>query len=119
MARSVLVVDDNAYFRKITATIIERWGHRVVGQAGSVREAVARASELRPDTVIVDIALPDGDGFELTRALVAMGWPVRVLVISADSDVAYDSFAERAGASGYCPKAEIAGVRFREAIERS
>jgi DNA-binding NarL/FixJ family response regulator len=117
MRSSVLVVDDDISFRSIAVRIVASWGHDVVGEAGSVDEAMVRASELRPDTVIVDIGLPDGDGFDLTSRLIALPWPMRVLMISSDSDVANKSAAERAGASGFFPKAEIAGVAFRHAIE--
>jgi CheY-like chemotaxis protein len=65
MARSVLVVDDNEYFRAIAVKIIKSWGHVVVGEATGAEEAMARALELRADTVIADIGLKDADGFEL------------------------------------------------------
>jgi DNA-binding NarL/FixJ family response regulator len=117
MACSVLVVDDDIAFRAIAVRIVESWGHDVVGEAGSVGEAIARTEELRPDTVVVDIGLPDGDGFALTRRLIALPWPVRVLVISSDSDRANGSAAQQAGAIAFFPKAEIAGTGFRQAIE--
>jgi DNA-binding NarL/FixJ family response regulator len=117
MPSSVLVVDDNASFRAIAIRIFESWGHRVVGEAGSVHEAMERTEELRPDTVIVDIGLPDGNGFDLTRRLVALPWPVRVLIISSDADVANESEAEWVGASGFFPKDAISGKAFRQAIE--
>jgi DNA-binding NarL/FixJ family response regulator len=117
MGCSVLVVDDDASFRRIAIRIVESWGHRVVGEAGSVDEAMQCASAVRPDTVIVDICLPGGDGFDLTRKLLALDWPIRVLVMSSDSDVANVEIAESAGASGFFPKLELLGARFREAIE--
>src|SRR4051794_33266811 len=98
MGCSVLVVDDDTSFRAIAVRIIRSWGHQVVGEAGTVEQAMARTTELRPDTVVVDIGLPDGDGFELTRGLVALPWRVRVLVISSDADVANASVAAGAGA---------------------
>jgi DNA-binding NarL/FixJ family response regulator len=117
MSCSVLVVDDDPFFRKIAVRILESWGHEVVGEAGSVGETMARMAELRPDTVVVDIGLPDGDGFDLTRRLIALSLPLRVLVISSDADVANGPAAARVGASGFFPKDEISGARFRQAIE--
>jgi DNA-binding NarL/FixJ family response regulator len=117
MGRSVLVVDDDASFRDIATRILESWGHVVVGQAGSVDEAMARTAELRPDTVLVDIGLPDGNGFDLTRQLMALPWKLRVVLISSDSDVANGPAARRVGASGFFPKDELAGMLFREAME--
>jgi DNA-binding NarL/FixJ family response regulator len=117
MGCTVLVVDDDTFFRHIAVRILRSWGHDVVGEAGGVDEALARTSELRPDAVVVDIGLPDGDGFDLTRRLTALPWPIRVVVISSDSDLANGSVAERVGASGFFPKAEISGASFRQAIE--
>ena len=117
MARSVLVVDDDASFRHLAGRILTGWGHTIIGEAGTVEEAVARAKELRPDTALVDIGLPDGDGFALTRQLRAMPWPLRVVLISSDSDSANGSAAERAGASGFLPKDEMPGAALRRLIE--
>jgi len=119
MGRSVLVVDDDTYFRDIAVRILQSWGHEVVGQAGSVGEALEQTLELRPDTAVVDIGLPDGDGFDLTRRLVALPWPLRVLVISSDADVANELVAQRAGAIGFFPKADISGPGFRRALAES
>ncbi len=65
MSRSVLVVDDDVTFREIVARMLTLAGYRVIGEAGTVAEALARAGELRPDAALVDIGLPDGDGFAL------------------------------------------------------
>lgn len=114
----MLIVDDDAAFGDLAARIVSRWGHRVVGLAGSVAAALAQAAETRPDVVLVDIGLPDGDGFSLTEQLVAMPWPMRVVLISSDSDASNLSAAHRAGASGFIPKDEVASVEMRDYIER-
>jgi DNA-binding NarL/FixJ family response regulator len=113
----VLVVDDDASFRNLATRVLVGWGHVVVGEAGGVREALARAAEVRPDTALVDIGLPDGDGFWLTEQLRALGWPMRVVLISSDGDRANGLAAERAGASGFFPKDELAGSPLRRLIE--
>jgi CheY-like chemotaxis protein len=117
MSRSVLVVDDDAAFRDVAARVLRSWGHDVVGEAGSVEEAVARSGELHPDTVVVDIGLPDGNGFELTQRLLALPWPPRVVLVSSDPDEANRPAARRAGASGFFPKDELAGAPFRRMVE--
>src|SRR6202044_2089983 len=86
VSRSVLVVDDDAIFRRLIAGILSGWGHVVVGEAAGVEEALARALELRPEIALVDIGLPDGDGFSLTRQLSAMPWGLQVVLISTDAD---------------------------------
>jgi DNA-binding NarL/FixJ family response regulator len=113
----VLVVDDDASFRGLAARVLIGWGHTVIGEAGGVREALVRAAELRPDTALVDIGLPDGDGFSLAEQLRALPWPVRVVLISSDGDRANALAAERAGASGFVPKDELAGSALRRLIE--
>lgn len=117
MGRSVLVVDDDASFRNLAARILTSWGHVVIGEAGGVEEAVARTLALQPDTVLADIGLPDGDGFELARRLSALSCRPRVVLISSDSDSANSSAARRMGASGFVPKDELAGVALRRLIE--
>ena len=74
----MLVVDDDACFRGLAGRTLSSWGHAVVGEAGSVEEAFAAAPKLRPDTALVDIGLPDGDGFML-----AQGRAVRTRVAPA------------------------------------
>ena len=69
MPRTVLVVDDDPAFRDLATRLLRDWGHVVVGGAGSIAEALTRAAQLRPDAALVDIALPDGNGFDLTARL--------------------------------------------------
>ena len=117
MPRSVLVVDDDACFRDLAVRILSSWGHAVVGEAGSVEEAVALALELRPDTALVDVGLPDGDGFLLAQRLRSLPWPVRVVLISTDADRTNAPAARRAGASGFLAKDELSGLELRRLIE--
>ena len=117
MPRSVLVVDDDAGFRDLAARILTSWGHAVIGEAGSVAEALAQAARLRPDTVLVDIGLPDGDGFSLTEQLVAMPWAVHVVLISSEADRTTVQAAQRAGADSFVPKDELPSVALRQLIE--
>ena len=118
MVRSVLVVDDDVAFRGLATRILASWGHVVVGEAGTVAEALARTVELEPHTVLADIGLPDGDGFALTYDLRALPRPPRVVLISSDSDVANGPAADRVGACGFVPKDELPGGVLRDLIER-
>ena len=117
MPRSVLVVDDDASFRDLAARVLTGWGHVVIGEAGSAEEALARAAELGPDTALVDIGLPDGDGFSLAQQLRALPSPPRVVLISSDSDRANALAARRAGACGFFPKHELSDLALRQLIE--
>ena len=114
----MLIVDDDEGFRDLASRVVISWGHLVVGCAGSVVEALTRATEVRPDTALVDIGLPDGDGFRLAEQLVALPWPVRVMLISSDSDSSNAAAARRAGAWGFLPKDELSSAELRHWIER-
>ena len=107
MRGSILVVDDDVAVRGLVVRILRSWGHIVIAEAGSVAEALARAEELRPDTVLVDIGLPDGDGFSLTRLLRTRPWAMRVVLFSSDADRANVTAAARAGAIAFLPKDEL------------
>jgi len=114
---SVLVVDDDASFRDQATRMLAAWGYVVVGEAGTVEEAVAGTHELCPDVALVDIGLPDGDGLSLARRLGAMPRPPRVVLISTDADATTQSAARRAGASGFLPKDQLPSPAFRQLMD--
>ena len=110
MPWSVLVVDDDAAFRELATRTLSSWGYAVVA------EAVVRSAELRPDAVLVDIGLPDGDGFELAERLAALAWRPRIVLISSDSDATSSAAARGIGAAGFVPKEELPGDTLRQLI---
>jgi DNA-binding NarL/FixJ family response regulator len=115
--RRVVLVDDHRLFRAGVRT--ELGGSiEVVGEAGSVEEAVPLIKELEPDVVLLDVHLPDG-GAEAVIAGVAQERPaVRFLALSV-SDAAEDVIAViRAGARGYVTKT-ISGEELADAVERT
>jgi CheY-like chemotaxis protein len=116
MTPLVLVVEDDVDFRRLVARMLEDWGHAVV-QAGDVSEALARADEFRPDTVVTDVGLPDGNGFDLAQQLVALPWIPRVIVISSDDDAGNSAAARRAGAVGFLCKDALFRVSIRRLLD--
>ena len=117
MQGSILVVDDDASVRGLVVRILHSWGHAVIGEAGSVAEALAYAEARHPDIVLVDIGLPDGDGFSLTRQLGSKPWEMRVVIFSSDADPSNTAAAERAGAIGFFPKDELSSPALKRLIE--
>lgn len=101
----VVVVDDQTLFRSGLARLLDADPRvEVVGQAADGAEAIERAATLRPDVVVMDLKMPNVDGVEATRQIVAANPNVKVLILStfdADSHVIQ---ALKAGASGYVLK---------------
>jgi len=101
----VLVVEDHPLFRKGVVALLDAVPDlSVAGVAVSGEDAVARAPELRPDVVLMDLQLPGMSGIEATRAIVAAEPDVRVLVLTLFEDEHSVFLALRAGARGYVLK---------------
>jgi len=101
----IVVVDDHALFREgLVAIIRSEPDLEVVGQAGSVKEAVALIGSLKPDVVLMDFGLPDGTGVDATRAVMSE-YPECKIVFLTMSEEDEDLFsAIRSGAKGYLLK---------------
>jgi DNA-binding NarL/FixJ family response regulator len=101
----VFLVDDHEVVRRGVAEVLEDDpGITVTGEAGSVAEALARLRAVRPDVVLVDMRLPDGDGVELCRQLRTRLPGCRTLVLTSYADEEAQAAAARAGAGGYLLK---------------
>ncbi|KRV49324.1 LuxR family transcriptional regulator [Wenjunlia vitaminophila] len=101
----VLVVDDHQVVRRGLRTFLEVQGDiEVVGEAGDGAQGVERATQLRPDVVLMDMAMPGMDGIEALRALRDRGSTARVLVITSFTERRSVIPALRAGAMGYVYK---------------
>lgn len=107
MARSVLVVDDDAAFRGLARRMLATSGLIVVGEAGSVAEGTAAAAKLKPDAALVDVMLPDGDGVALARELASLPWSPRVMLTSSSADAAGPAEIGSDGAVAFVPKQEL------------
>jgi DNA-binding NarL/FixJ family response regulator len=112
MGRHVLLIDDDAGFRATARRVLTGSGMVVVGEAASAAAGAAAASELRPDAMLVDVGLPDGDGVALAAALAALPWAPLIVLTSVDIDATTDQAARDAGARGFVPKDDLpdAGV---------
>jgi len=113
MGRSVLLVDDDPEFRELARRVLTSTGLTVVGEADGVGAALAAAEELRPEVVLVDVGLPDGDGVALARDLVSLPWRPRVVVTSVDADATSSDEIRAAGAVGFVSKDQLPGAGLR------
>jgi two-component system, NarL family, response regulator DevR len=101
----VFLVDDHEVVRRGVAEVLEdEPGITVVGEAGTVAEALARVPAVRPDVVLLDMRLPDGDGADLCARLRARDPQLRCLVLTSYSDDDAVAAAVQAGCSGYLLK---------------
>ena len=116
----ILLVEDHASFRQALALMFEREPEfAVVGQAGTLAEArqFLNGSAGETDVAVCDLALPDGDGFDLIEELAANGGKIITLVLSASLEPARFARAVEAGASGVLHKAAAIGD-IVEAVKR-
>lgn len=118
-APTILVVDDHAGFRATARRLLERDGWTIVGEARDGTTALAAAAALLPDVVLLDIGLPDFDGFEVAERLATAGdgGPAVVLVSSRDGG----SYGHRVAASpavGFIAKGDLDGSALRALVAR-
>jgi CheY-like chemotaxis protein len=114
---SVLVIDDDDAFRALTARMLRSWGHAVVEEAENFADGLARTVDLRPDVVLVDVGLPDGDGLVLAERIAAQPWQPLVVIVSSDAEAADDEAVLRAGAVAFVPKEDLPNGRLRAMLD--
>ena len=106
----ILIVDDDLRFRHAARALLEAQGFEVVGEAQDGKEALARAADLEPEVVLLDVSLPDADGLELAPRL---GTNV-VLTSTRDASDFGPRLLEARGVRGFVPKDELSAGRIAE-----
>jgi len=107
---TVLIVDDHPSFRSSAHALLEAEGFEVVGEAEDGASALEAAERLHPDVVLLDVQLPDIDGFEVTRRLTANGDGPCVVLVSSRELSDYGELVSGSGARGFLPKNELSGA---------
>lgn len=115
MLRRILVIDDHPGFRASARDLLEQGGFDVVGEAADGRTGLAAAAALRPDVILLDIVLPDIDGFEVARRLTAGEDGARVILVSTRDERDYGGRVAGVGASGFIQKSRLS-IRTLEAL---
>ena len=108
MRRHVLIVDDNTAFRAAARRLLERGGFVVVAEAGNGNEAVQQATTHRLDVALVDVQLPDFDGFEVAERLHRLEPALQVILTSSLDGSDFGLLVAGSRALGFVPKGELA-----------
>jgi DNA-binding NarL/FixJ family response regulator len=117
MSPTLLIVDDHPSFRNTARALLESEGFDVVGEAEDGAGAIEATRRLQPDVVLLDVQLPDIDGFEVAARLTANGGSPAVVLTSSRDAADFGGLVERSGARGFVPKAELSGASLTALVE--
>jgi DNA-binding NarL/FixJ family response regulator len=111
MSRTLLIVDDHAGFRSFARALLESEGYVVIGEAEDGASAVAASRALDPDLVLLDVALPDIDGFLVCELIIQDRQPPPAVILTSSRDIS--SYRQRLGTSGalgFIAKDDLSGA---------
>ena len=109
VAARVLIVDDHAPFRSLARRLLVAGGFQVVGEAADGADALSAARDLAPDVVLLDVQLPDIDGFAVAERLAAREGAPIVVLVSSRARLDYGFRVDASRARGFIAKAELSG----------
>jgi len=110
---TILIIDDHSSFRLHARALLESDGFTVVGEADDGASGLAAARSMRPDLVLLDIGLPDIEGFEVAVQLAVDGPPPLVVLTSSREASAYGPRLAESRVLGFIPKDELSGAAIR------
>jgi CheY-like chemotaxis protein len=108
--RTVLIVDDHASFRRLARRLLEAGGFTVVGEAADGASALESVTELRPQLVLLDVLLPDMDGFAVARRLASRTERPLVVLTSSRDAPELGARLENARADGFIHKDDLSAA---------
>lgn len=109
---TVVIVDDHPTFRATARALLEAEGFDVIGEAADGATAVAEVLRLQPDLVLLDVQLPDVDGFEVAARVhrTLEDAAPRIVLTSSRDRADFGPLVRDCGACGFVPKAELSGA---------
>ena len=118
MRPRIVIVDDDASFLATVRLLLESEGFVVVGEAQNGLDALAAVQALEPDLVLVDVTLPDIDGFQVVERLAEGGYASPVVLTSIRSAEDFGDLVQRSSADGFITKAELSGEALAQIVDR-
>jgi DNA-binding NarL/FixJ family response regulator len=115
---TILIVDDDPRFRAQARDILAADGFVVIGEAADGAAGLEAAETLQPDFVLLDIGLPDVEGFEVATALATCGPPPWVVLTSSRDARAYGRRLTHGHSLGFIPKEQLSGAAIRALVDR-
>ena len=116
-AQSVLIVDDHPSFRRCARALLTSEGFEVVGEAPDGTTALEAATALNPELILLDIQLPDIDGFEVARRMLAEDSKRQIVLVSSRDRSAYGPLIEKSGARGFVSKGDLSRTTLERLLE--
>jgi DNA-binding NarL/FixJ family response regulator len=113
MTRTVLIVDDHPSFRASARAMLEADGYEIVGEAADGASALAAARTLKPDLVLLDVQLPDANGFDICEFLCGDGPHPDIVLVSSRDASDYNGLIESSHARGFLQKGDLSGETLR------
>jgi DNA-binding NarL/FixJ family response regulator len=107
VSRTIVIVDDNAGFRAAARRLLEDEGYRVVAEAADGVSGVRTVLDAGPEVALVDVQLPDIDGFEVARRIGETAAPPAIVLVSSRDRADFGSLVEQSCARGFVSKAEL------------
>ena len=114
--RTILIVDDHPSFVAIARFLLETEGFDIVGVATDGESAIQETLRSSPEIVLLDVSLPDMDGFEVASRLRAVGASSTIVFTSSRDRSDFGSLIADSGGSGFIAKAELSGAALRELV---
>jgi DNA-binding NarL/FixJ family response regulator len=118
VSTTALVVDDHAEFRGVVSALLRAAGYAVIGDADSAETAVAAARRLRPDVMVLDVQLPDGDGFAVVEELSRDESRPAIVLVSSREAADYGVRLRDCAARGFIHKPDLSKHSLSACLER-
>lgn len=113
---TVLIVDDHPTFRATARMLLEADGYDVVGEARDGYTAIDQNERLHPDVVLLDVNLPDLDGFEVAQRITGGSWAPAVVLVSSRDSSDFGPLVGGCGARGFISKGDLSGAALAELL---